>query len=445
MLEIGYFSLPVVGLTAAFSGLVLALQSYMGLAELASPDLAEDSTPRVVLSALVQELGPVLAGLMIAGRVGAAMAAEIGTMRVTEQIDALHTLSVNPIAYLVTPRLLAATLMLPLLVMVGNVIGTGAGYLLATSQLGLNSAAYLAITWETFSWYDISIGLTKAATFGFLIALISTYQGYGSAGGARRRPRGNAGRCAVFCSHSGRQLSHHRLVFCFMIRFDQVHKSFGPKAVLQGLDLEIARGESLVLIGRSGTGKSVTLKCFLGLMQPDQGTISVEGASTTQEVRDKTGMLFQGAALFDSLPVWKNVGFRLIEQGAKNVRAKVDALLKQVDLDSSVGDLRPSDLSGGMQKRVGLARAIAGEPEILLFDEPTTGLDPISGAQINALIASLRKERGATSLTITHDLASAREIADRVALLHQGRIVWQGAPSASIPILIPGCASLSME
>ena len=185
MLEIGYFSLPVVGLTAAFSGLVLALQSYMGLAELASPDLAADSTPRVVLSALVQELGPVLAGLMIAGRVGAAMAAEIGTMRVTEQIDALHTLGVNPIAYLVTPRLLAATLMLPLLVLIGDIIGAGAGYVLATTQLGLNSGAYLAITWETFSWYDISIGLTKAAAFGFLIALISTYQGYGSGGGAQ--------------------------------------------------------------------------------------------------------------------------------------------------------------------------------------------------------------------------------------------------------------------
>ena len=185
MLEIGYFSLPVVGLTAAFSGLVLALQSYMGLAELASADLAEDSTPRVVLSALVQELGPVLAGLMIAGRVGAAMAAEIGTMRVTEQIDALHTLSVNPIAYLVTPRLLAATLMLPMLVLIGDVIGAGAGYLLATTKLGLNPGTYLAITWETFSWHDTSIGLTKAAAFGFLIALISTYQGYGSGGGAQ--------------------------------------------------------------------------------------------------------------------------------------------------------------------------------------------------------------------------------------------------------------------
>lgn len=211
-----------------------------------------------------------------------------------------------------------------------------------------------------------------------------------------------------------------------MIRFQDVHKSFGPKAVLRGLNLEIAKGESLVLIGRSGTGKSVTLKCFLGLMQPDKGSVELEGG----HVLGRTGMLFQGAALFDSLPVWRNIGFRLIEQGASDVRGRVNDLLAQVGLDTSVGDLRPSDLSGGMQKRAGLARALAGEPEILLFDEPTTGLDPISGAQINELISSLRKERGATSLTITHDLSSARQIADRVALLHEGKIVWEGLPTA---------------
>ena len=223
------------------------------------------------------------------------------------------------------------------------------------------------------------------------------------------------------------------------IDFQNVQKRFGPKEVLLGLNMSIERGESLVLIGRSGTGKSVTLKCFLGLMQPDAGQIKLEG-STLLNLRgtarrwhmDRVGMLFQGAALFDSLPVWKNVGFRLLERRAaqshKEVRKTVDALLEQVDLPAAVGDLRPADLSGGMQKRVGLARALAGDPEILLFDEPTTGLDPISGAQINRLIAALRAARGATSLTITQDLDSARQIADRVALLHQGQIVWSGPP-----------------
>lgn len=221
------------------------------------------------------------------------------------------------------------------------------------------------------------------------------------------------------------------------LTFSQVHKSFGAKRVLKGLDLNIEQGESLVLIGRSGTGKSVTLKCLLGLMAPDSGEIalngqsvlSLRGAQQTASM-DRVGMLFQGAALFDSLPVWRNIGFRLLAQGQPKVRASVDALLEQVGLSAQVGDLYPSDLSGGMQKRVGLARALAEEPDLLLLDEPTTGLDPISSAQINTLIANLRRQRGATSLTITHGLDSARKIADRVALLHQGKIVWQGLPSA---------------
>ncbi len=222
-----------------------------------------------------------------------------------------------------------------------------------------------------------------------------------------------------------------------MIRITDLTKSFGSKAVLRGLNLQIERGESLVLLGRSGVGKSVTLKCFLGLMPPDSGHIDLEGESLLslsrarqRAVRDRVGLLFQGGALFDSLPVWKNIGFRLIERREPEVRATALNLLAQVDLPASVADLSPAELSGGMQKRVGLARALAGNPDILLFDEPTTGLDPISAAQINTLIANLRQQRGATSLTITHDLGSARTIADRVALLHAGRVVWTGTPQA---------------
>ena len=184
MIEIGFFSLPVVGLTAAFSGFVLVLQSYAGLADLASPTLAEASVPRVVLGALIQELGPVLTGLIIAGRVGAAMAAELGTMRVTEQIDALYTLSTPPIPYLVSPRILAATLMLPVLVIIVNIIGVAAAFLLAIFRLDFHPDVYFQVTWQAFSWGDVGLGLLKATIFGTLIALISTYQGFYSAGGA---------------------------------------------------------------------------------------------------------------------------------------------------------------------------------------------------------------------------------------------------------------------
>jgi phospholipid/cholesterol/gamma-HCH transport system ATP-binding protein len=213
-------------------------------------------------------------------------------------------------------------------------------------------------------------------------------------------------------------------------------KSFGGKRVLQGVDLDIGRGESVVVIGGSGTGKSVLLKCILGLIRPDGGSIPIDGAETVglrgaerDRMRAKFGMLFQGGALFDSLPVWQNVAFGLIQgRGMNRAEAKRVAIatLAKVGLGPEVGDLGPAELSGGMQKRVALARAIASEPEILFFDEPTTGLDPIMSDVINDLIVDRVKDLGATALSITHDMASARKIADRIAMLHQGRIIWQG-------------------
>jgi phospholipid/cholesterol/gamma-HCH transport system ATP-binding protein len=214
-------------------------------------------------------------------------------------------------------------------------------------------------------------------------------------------------------------------------------KRFGAKVVLDGIDLEIATGESLVVIGGSGTGKSVLLKCIIGIIDPDDGTVLIDGEDTTHltgsnrtELMRKFGMLFQGSALFDSLMVWENVAFGLIQgRGLNRTEAKEIALKKlaSVGLPSEVGELFPSELSGGMQKRVGLARAIAAEPEIIFFDEPTTGLDPIMGDVINDLIVQCRKQLGATTLSITHDLASARKIADRVAMIHGGKIVWSGS------------------
>jgi phospholipid/cholesterol/gamma-HCH transport system ATP-binding protein len=216
-------------------------------------------------------------------------------------------------------------------------------------------------------------------------------------------------------------------------------KRFGPKVVLDGIDLEVATGESLVVIGGSGTGKSVLLKCIIGIIEPDEGAVLIDGEDTTHlagadrtQLMRKFGMLFQGSALFDSLKVWENVAFGLIQgRGVGRDEAKEIALKKlaSVGLPPEVGELGPSELSGGMQKRVGLARAIAAEPEIIFFDEPTTGLDPIMGDVINDLIVECRRQLGATTLSITHDLASARKIADRVAMIHGGKIVWSGPVS----------------
>jgi phospholipid/cholesterol/gamma-HCH transport system ATP-binding protein len=219
-----------------------------------------------------------------------------------------------------------------------------------------------------------------------------------------------------------------------MIELRGVHKAFGAKQVLRGVDLTVATGESLVVIGGSGTGKSVLLKCILGLVPPDAGRILLDGQDAGRGERDaflsRFGMLFQGGALFDSLTVWQNVAFRLLRGPRKLSRAaareRAVEKLARVGLGADVADLYPAQLSGGMQKRVGLARAIAADPEVIFFDEPTTGLDPIMAGVINALIRGIVTELGVTAVTITHDMSSVRAIADRVAMLHEGVVRWQG-------------------
>jgi phospholipid/cholesterol/gamma-HCH transport system ATP-binding protein len=225
------------------------------------------------------------------------------------------------------------------------------------------------------------------------------------------------------------------------IRIRELRKSFGHKVVLNGVDLDVADGESLVVIGGSGTGKSVLLKCILGILQPDSGSIQIDGQELTrlprrerEETLQKFGMLFQGAALFDSLPVWENVAFRLLQVkgiGRDAARARAIETLGAVGLTEDVADLSPAELSGGMQKRVALARAIAHRPEIVFFDEPTTGLDPIRADIINKLIVELVHDLGITAVAITHDMQSVERISDRVAMLYDGEIVWTG-PTADL-------------
>jgi phospholipid/cholesterol/gamma-HCH transport system ATP-binding protein len=221
------------------------------------------------------------------------------------------------------------------------------------------------------------------------------------------------------------------------IRIRGLHKTFGDKKVLDGVDLDVMTGTSMVVIGGSGSGKSVLLKSILGLIEPDAGTIEIDGRDVLrmgrrerEQVNQQIGMLFQAAALFDSLPVWENVAFGLLAQRShlsrEAARQRADDVLRQVGLDPSVGDLSPAELSGGMQKRVGLARAIAAQPSVLFFDEPTTGLDPIMGAVIDGLIVDCVKRLGSTAMAITHDMASATRIGDRAAMLYAGRIVWEG-------------------
>ena len=230
------------------------------------------------------------------------------------------------------------------------------------------------------------------------------------------------------------------------IRIRGLRKAFGPKIVLDGIDLDVMPGTSMVIIGGSGSGKSVLLRCILGLIPADAGTIEIDGvdvlslpARRREAVIETIGMLFQNGALFDSLSVWETVAFGLLAAGRRHgkrpsraeARATAGRVLEQVGLDPSVGALSPAELSGGMQKRVGLARAIAGQPDILFFDEPTTGLDPIMGAVIDGLIVDCVRKLGSTAIAITHDMASAQRIGDQAAMLYKGKLIWQG-PATSL-------------
>ena len=224
-----------------------------------------------------------------------------------------------------------------------------------------------------------------------------------------------------------------------LLRLSGVEKSFGQNHVLRGVDLDVAAGKSLVVIGGSGSGKSVMLKNALGLMTPSRGKIEFDGKDVTrangnarEAMRARIGMLFQSAALFDSLTVWENVAFRLLNSdrmSRKDAKQKAIETLRKVRLGADVADLTPAEISGGMQKRVGLARAIISEPDLIFFDEPTTGLDPITADAINDLIIEQVKGLGAASITITHDMPSARKIADEVAMLFEGKIIWRGPAS----------------
>ena len=215
-----------------------------------------------------------------------------------------------------------------------------------------------------------------------------------------------------------------------MITLSDVHKAFEGKPVLRGVDLDVARGEALVIIGGSGAGKSVLMKTILGLLEPDRGRVTVDGAPRGPDFLSRIGMVFQGGALFDSLPVWQNVAFKHLRQMRRPAaRALAIDKLARVGLGAEVADLYPADLSGGMQKRAALARAIAADPEVIFFDEPTTGLDPVMAGVIDRLIRDVVRDLGVTAVTITHDMDTVTTVADRVALLKDGTIRWQGTPA----------------
>ena len=408
MVRIGVNSIPVVFLTTLFTGMVLALQSYHAFAKFNATGLVGS----VVALSLMQELSPVLCSLMVTGRVGSSMAAEIGSMRITEQIDALEALATEPVQYLFVPRVLASIVVLPLLVVLGDVVGMVGGYFVSVQLLGSNATAYYAELVpvrraERFHVRHHQGGGVRPDLLGRCLRARLLHDGrrgggwaIDDAGGRRREPFDSPDR---FLSHEAPVLKAAETsrppdsAAVPALRVEDLHKSFGALRVLDGIDLTVATGESLVIVGPSGTGKSVLLKHFIGLIRPDSGKVFIDGqdlwaldALERNAVRKKFGMAFQEGALFDSMSVFENIAFPLRRSGrsAAQVKARVEECLALVRLPN-IGDRRPwGGFSGGMRRRVGFARAIAHEPRILLFDEPNTGLDPITTDVIAEVILS---------------------------------------------------------
>ena len=395
MSHLGVDTLPIITLTMLFTGMVITLQTATEFIRLG----AQSTVGGIVTIAVGRELGPVLAGVVTAGRVGAAITAEISTMKVTEQIDALKVMATNPIGYLVVPRLIACMFMLPILVVFGDVIGSIGGWMVA-EYYDINIYMYLHSIDTFVDVHDITGGLLKSIVFGAIIAIVGCYYGLNAQNGA-----------------------------------EGIVKATTSSVVIS--NIEVNKGETLVIIGGSGSGKSTLLKLLIGLLRPEQGQIFIDGKEISKlkeeeldKVRLNMGMVFQYSALFDSMSVGDNVGFGLQEHSklsAKEIKEIVEEKLNLVGL-SGFANYMPNELSGGMKKRVSLARAIAFEPKILLYDEPSSGLDPVTSAKIDELIVQMQKLLGVTSIVVTHDMKSAFYIADRIAMLYQGEMIAIGTP-----------------
>ena len=434
MVSVGVASVPIALFIAMFTGIVLALQASYTLTGAVPIYLVGT----MVGKSMILELGPVLTGLSLAGRVGASTAAEVGTMRVTEQIDALETLAYDPLAYLVVPRVLAGMFMFPVVIVLASAMGILTGWAASLTLLDMSSAEFVRGLRLFFQPWDIQFSVIKSLSYGFLrphrdecgVVLWVPCEGWSRGRRGGYDPHG--GRVQYADPGSGRVLGGGPAM---SIVLRDVHRAFGQNQVLRGLDLEVLDGETTSVIGFSGAGKSVVLKHMVGLIEPDSGDVVVDGQNLSEldvgelnALRRDIGYVFQFAALFDSMSIADNVAMglrRIPGMYDDEIVSRVHECLALVELEG-IEDRYPSELSGGMVKRAGLARAIATKPKYLLYDEPTTGLDPVAVTVIDRLIVRMKEELGVTGIVVTHDIESAYRISDRIAMLHDGRIRTSG-------------------
>ena len=441
--QLGCRSAPLVITAGVAIGVVLSMHTRASLERFG----AEAMIPAALAIALIRETGPLITGLLVAGRVGAGIGAEIGAMKVTEQIDALEANAVDAFKYLAVTRIIALMIAMPLLTIMMDFSGMLGGYMAETATSGMSWQLYFERAFSYISYSDIILATLKTVVFGYLIAVVSSYLGFTTSRGtegvgeASTRSVVMASVLIILSDVDSREadlLLLSRGVGMNAVRFDHVSKAFGTRKVLDDLSFEIPKGQAFCLLGRSGTGKSVALRHIIGLVKADSGRVFVEdndittlGGRQLADVRKHMGVLFQNAALFDSMSVGDNVAFpmrRHTDWSDADIRERAMAKLSDVGLEEDF-DTMPGDLSGGMKKRAGLARAMALDPAILLVDEPSAGLDPMTSHEIDELLVKT-KQGGTTLVVVTHNIPSARAVGDRFAVLDQGRMLASGTIEA---------------
>jgi phospholipid/cholesterol/gamma-HCH transport system ATP-binding protein len=426
--NVGVGSLFIVLLVSGFAGGVMAFQTGYQF-QVSLPKYIVGS---LVTEGIVLELGAVLTALVLAGRIGARYAAELGTMRVTEQIDALESLGRSPASHLIVPRVLAGLLMIPTLTVFANVTGIVVGWYAVKLVLPVSNADF--IRGARIFWHHQVVLLCRGDHPDSLLRRLQ-HQGRRRGGGQGHYP----GRGQQLGGHPAARHRPGQDPAAPMIEVRDVHKRFGDQVVLNGANFSVEDGETVALLGPSGTGKSVLLKHIIGLIKPDSGTIIVDGKDVSHlsrhdlaTLRTSIGYVFQNGALFDSMNVFENVRLGITNEEQfrdfEYAKERVAECLRLVNLQPFVSEKFPAELSGGMRKRVGISRAIAGRPKYLLYDEPTSGLDPVNADVIDSLVERLSDELGVTSVMVTHDVRGAFRVADRIALLTEGKIVAQGTP-----------------
>ena len=451
-------------LTGIFTGAVLALQSGLTLDQFG----ARPVVGRLVSASMVKELGPVLTALMLAGRVGSGIAAELGSMVVTDQINALRALGTDPIRKLVVPRVIAGVLMAPILTVISDFMGILGGGIIAIQQLQVPSSVYWKSITDGLYMQDVWMGLAKPFFLGFAIVSIGCHVGLRTTGRhAGRRARDDERRRGCIGDGARAGFLHHAVDdFVVLLTadgnfqtrtavaeapkagpndpiivFDHVSLAFDDTVVLRDVSFELRRGHTKIILGASGAGKSISLKLILGLLKPDAGKVWVNGQlindyteDQMMKVRADIGMVFQEGALFDSLTVAENVGYKLYEetdQPLDDVRKRVEEVLGFVRLSQFI-DRKPSELSGGQRRRVAIARAMTVKPGILLYDEPTTGLDPITSTTIDEEIVKLRDLEEVTSILVTHQLRDAFFVATQEAVKQGDKVEFAHAGPAKM-------------